>query len=60
MPPGPKRDSPPPPYDTYPRAASVSFHTVSLKDAAGIILRPCFLAIAVCFYVGKSLPGAKA
>ncbi|XP_027887978.1 connector enhancer of kinase suppressor of ras 2-like isoform X1 [Xiphophorus couchianus] len=24
MPPGPKRDSPPPPYDTYPRAASVS------------------------------------
>uniref|UniRef100_A0A3B3WBY9 Connector enhancer of kinase suppressor of Ras 2b n=1 Tax=Poecilia mexicana TaxID=48701 RepID=A0A3B3WBY9_9TELE len=26
MPPVPKRDSPPPPYDTYPRAASVSFH----------------------------------
>lgn len=26
-PPVPKRDSPPPPYDTYPRASSVSLHS---------------------------------
>lgn len=38
MPPMPKQDSPPPPYDTFPRASSVSLHTSGLKDATDIVL----------------------
>lgn len=38
MPSMPKQDSPPPPYDTYPRASSVSLAARSLVDVANLSL----------------------
>lgn len=46
MPPMPKQDSPPPPYDTYPRASSVSLSAGCLKVT--LTCKP--LILIVCLY----------
>lgn len=60
-PPVPKRDSPPPPYDTYPRASSVSFHSWFKKtqQTPPNALNHWFLPSLICLYSGKSLLGAE-
>lgn len=60
MPSMPKQDSPPPPYDTYPRASSVSLSACSL-------IRRChpkwqtslFYLLTICLCLGESLPGTE-
>uniref|UniRef100_A0A8C3GC27 PH domain-containing protein n=1 Tax=Cyclopterus lumpus TaxID=8103 RepID=A0A8C3GC27_CYCLU len=54
MPSMPKQDSPPPPYDTYPRASSVSLAACSF---CGKLL--FFYLLTVCLFPGESLLGTE-
>lgn len=57
MPPMPKQDSPPPPYDTYPRASSVSLSASYLKIDITLSREPVILTVCLCS--GESLPGTE-
>lgn len=60
-PPVPKRDSPPPPYDTYPRASSVSSYSwfKKIQQIPPNASNYWFLRPMICLRLGESLLGAK-
>ena len=61
MPSMPKQDSPPPPYDTFPRASSVSLSACGWIDPLDIALcgRRRFLILTICLCTGESVPGTE-
>lgn len=56
MPSMPKQDSPPPPYDTYPRASSVSLSACSLINGGWSLF---YFLLTACLYLGESLLGTE-